>query len=434
MAKAKSKKTQAVEEKHKSRWGDVVDGQKQYDLHSGQSQIMKSNKRFTAAVAGTGGGKTVLGPLWFAKRVKEMVAKGKTTGLKGMVIAPTYKVLSRATAPTLVDTFRDTPLEGRYLESKGQYIFPNNLGILYLLSADSPNGLEGGQLDLGAWLDEAGQMTYSAWLAILRRTGVNQAPVLITTTPYLNNWLKTKVLDLYLKGDKDYMVVTWASISNPTYPKDEYDRAKRSMPKSMFDMMYNGLFTSMEGLVYPSFHLCIRDPNDFHDVDGRALGGIDFGWRAPFCALQGKLFVQDGRDVLYIHAERYKNKCKIAEHVKYMDKSAIWYADPSDPESIKDLRDEGLRVVPAINDVDFGIRQVNERINSARLFVSTSCEALITEAGGYMYPDCEEGKEQEKPIDGMDHAMDALRYLSASIARKRPRYRERQSVIIRRMG
>lgn len=397
-------------------WGELnEEGNKVYELHAGQSKVLKSNARFIAAIAGTGGGKTVLGPLWIAKRIKQLIKDGVKPPYIGMVIAPTYKVLSRATSPTLVETFRGTDLEGTFLETKGQYVLPYGMGRIYLLSADSPDGLEGGQLNIGAWLDEAGQMSQKAWQAICRRTGVNEAPIFITTTPYLVNWLKVEVFDNYLQGDKDYFVACWASILNPVYPRKEFERAQKTLSKRAFDMMYRGMFTSSEGLVYPDFPLCIVEEKK--EISGMGVGGIDFGWRAPFCALEAKLVIEDGKDVLYVVKERYVKKCTVAEHAKKLNKLVRWYADPSAPESITTLRRNGLAfVIPAKNDIKAGIDAVTERLLTGRLKVMSSCIHLIAEAGLYQYPP---EQDAELPEAGLDHAMDALRYMCMALSKNK---------------
>jgi hypothetical protein len=395
-------------------WGGLnVRGKREYRLHPGQSKVLKSTTRFTAAIAGTGGGKTVLGPLWILRRIKKLVKEGMTEGMIGMVIAPTYKILSRATVPTLVDTLRGTEYEGRFLESKGQYILPRGLGKLYLLSADNPNGLEGGQLNIGAWLDEAGQMKYSAWLALCRRTGVNEAPVFITTTPYLNNWLKTEFLDNFIAGDPDYFCVIWASNENPAYPQAEYERAKRTLPKATFEMMYGGLFTGMEGLVYPGLPLCYRRKRI---TGGRRVGGIDFGWRAPFCGLSGIMYVQDGERKLHLDFERYKATTRLQTHIDSLPPNGFWFADPSAPESIDKMIDNGIMVVKGNNSIMEGIEAVNEMIITGRLSIDPRCKNLLAEGTAYQFPqDLDKEEKSEIPVGGLDHAMDALRYLCMGI-------------------
>ncbi len=402
-------------------WGKKdKQGRREYRLHPGQSKVLRSRRRFTAAIAGTGGGKTVLGPLWLLRRLKELEDEGVVRGMIGMVIAPTYKILSRATVPTLIDTFRGTLYEGRFLEAKGQYILPRNLGILYLLSSDNPNGLEGGQLNIGAWLDEAGQMKYSAWLALCRRTGVNQAPVFITTTPYLSNWLKTEFLDYFIKGDPDYFCVVWASNANPAYPQAEYDRAKRTLPKATFEMMYGGLFTGMEGLVFPTLPLCFVKPRKIYG--GKRVGALDFGWRAPFCALSGILYIKDGEQKLHIDYERYLPQTKLVDHSNALPESCLWFADPAEPDSISDLRDFGHSVVKANNSIMAGIEAVNSLAISGCLSISDTCENTYAESVAYQFPQNLDKKEKsEIPVGGMDHAMDTLRYLCMAIKKTIPR-------------
>ena len=216
-------------------WGDLIDPEdptkgKHYPLHKHQLAVYNSNARFTAAIAGTGGGKTVTGPLVCAKKISEFVAKPENKQRKflGMIVAPTYKVLQRATVPTLIDTFKDTVFEGTYKEQKNLYVLPNEWGLIWCQGADNPGGLEGGQFDF-VWGDEAGQFKQSVWNAIQGRTGAKQAQILLTTTPYAKNWLYSEVYLSWQKGDKDYFCEQWASYYNPAYPKEEYERAKKTM-------------------------------------------------------------------------------------------------------------------------------------------------------------------------------------------------------------
>ena len=82
-------------------WGSGNDV-KEYILHAGQRDIMLSKARFKAAIAGTGGGKTVLGPLWIATQIERVRQERDITKepIKGIVVAPTFPVLDRATPHT----------------------------------------------------------------------------------------------------------------------------------------------------------------------------------------------------------------------------------------------------------------------------------------------------------------------------------------------
>lgn len=427
------------------KWGELIDSNdpskgKFYKFHAKQEEAYLSEARFTAAVAGTGGGKTVLGPLWAAKqiyKVQSLPIKERRPFL-GMVVAPTYKVLSRATVPELIKTFKGTKLEGTYLEQKNLYIIPDKYyvnsageretiygGKIWCQGADNPGSLEGGQFDF-VWADEGGQLKLMVWIAIQGRTGQKQAPILITTTPYTKNWLVTDFYDKFLKGDKNYKVVQWSSKDNPAYPKEEYERAKGAMSSAKGEMRYDGKLTFNEGLVYENFSNCCvvfskQQYNELLNSPGRFYGGIDYGWNDPFCSLVGLL---DPNDVLWIFWERYISKRTIEEHInnlfKPFGRSVSYFSDHS-PENISKIRKAGFHVRSANKAITPGIDAVNARINTGRLkIVVNCCPALVSEGETYSFPEDEETTGGENPNkECNDHAMDALRYMIMGIDVKR---------------
>ena len=402
-------------------WGQSVAGCKTFRLHQGQLDILAHPARFSAAIAGTGGGKTVLGPIWAARQIKAAAERLKGHPQVGFVVAPTYPILARATAPTLVEMFRGTDLEGRYVPSQNLYYLPHDLGLIWLLGADRPGGLEGGQADW-AWIDEGGQLKVDAWYAIRRRTGHKEAPILITTTPYRLNWLHDKFYQPFLAGDPDYYVRQWASIENPTYSRAEYESAKRAMSPQRAAMMYDGEFVRFAGLVYQNLPDCALpehiDAGDYPNA--RKVGGIDWGWQNPFCALGAVLFVNEyGDDVLYVHYERYMRETGLEDHAASLPEGYEWWADPAEPSSIHEFRQAGHAVRKANNSIVLGIDAVHARLNTLRLVISPHCKALLAEAEQYAYPEKDDEMYGEKPLDVNNHAMDALRYLVMGVDRRR---------------
>lgn len=400
-------------------WGQIIDGKRYYPLHAEQKRILASDTRFTAAIAGTGGGKTVIGPIWVLKQLDNIFAR-KAPGyqINGMVVAPTYKVLSRATVPCLIDTLKGTKYEGVYKETKNVYVLPRNLGKIWCQGADNPGGLEGGQFDF-IWGDEAGQFKLSVWVAIQGRTGAKQAPILLTTTPYGKNWLFHEFFKKYQEGDKNYYVRQWASKLNPAYPEEEYLRAKGSMSKEKGAMRYDGVFMQMEGLVYPELYSCVVEASvdEILEKKGKCFGGIDFGWNDPFVGLAGLL---DEEDVLWVFYERYKSETPIEKHAealpKFTNRTIRWYADRQ-PEYIKKLKKGGHKVLPAYKAIEIGIDAVNARILTGRLkILKNRCPALLAEGEMYAYPEEDEQTIGNLPDKNQcDHAMDSLRYMVTGI-------------------
>jgi hypothetical protein len=202
----------------------------------------------------------------------------------------------------------------------------------------------------------------------------------------------------------------------------------RALGEAWVRQEYEAEFTSLEGLVYPDFGLALMD--DWPAPQGRAVGGIDFGWRNPFAAIWGVL---DRDDVLWLDGERYLSATPLHEHAEALRalRPATWYADPSGATEIAELRAAGLTVRPADNDIRPGIAAVTARLRTGRLRVHRpACPHLVREAALYRYPtEAERRLRGENPVDEHNHALGALRYLVAGLdARFLARLRRRAPV------
>jgi hypothetical protein len=183
----------------------------------------------------------------------------------------------------------------------------------------------------------------------------------------------------------------------------------RSLGESWVRQEYECSFEALEGLVYTDF-AAQSAIEAWPDPAGRAIGGIDFGFRNPFAALWGAL---DRDDILWIGHERYLRETPIHEHASALPRRVHWYADPAGRTEIEELRRAGLTVQAANNDIQAGIAAVSARLRTGRLCVHrASCPNLLAEAERYRYTQARDGTpSSESPIDEHNHALDALRYL-----------------------
>ena len=79
----------------------------QIRLHSGQSRAWKSDARFVAMIAGTGGGKSWFGPIWLYREIQKYPKDGF------LVVSPTYPMFQRIVLPRTKE-FLDTVTCGEY--------------------------------------------------------------------------------------------------------------------------------------------------------------------------------------------------------------------------------------------------------------------------------------------------------------------------------
>ncbi len=199
---------------------------------------------------------------------------------------------------------------------------------------------------------------------------------------------------------------------NPAVTSEYLDRLSE-LSGHRRSRLYEGLWAAAEGLVYPNAEKCFVD--HFEAPAGRLVGGIDFGWTNPFAALGGSVYSdENAHEILYVHYERYRTRTLLRDHARALPGGYVWFADPSEPRSIVELRHAGHNVRAATNDIIIGINAVNSRLEAGALLISKRCTALRTELRAYRYPD---DKATEIPLDEFNHACDALRYLVMGVDR-----------------
>lgn len=396
------------------------------DLHPGQARAWKSDRRYVAVVAGTGGGKTWFGPIWL---YREITAH---PGEDFLVVAPTYGLLQRVTFPEFM-RFMGHMMPGvlsQYRSMERTLYLPTGSRVFFG-SADRPVTLEGVHVR-AAWLDEAGQMKRLAWEVATRRVGHKLGRILLTTTPYNLGWLKTEVFDLWTAGDQDYDVIQFPSVENPTYPRGEYERARKTLPDWKFQMFYNGRFTRPLGLVYQDFDASVNLVEPFEiPSDWRVYAGVDWGWTNPTAHIylavdhddHGYLFGE------YYECERHAEESgrKLMENTEGLDLEGV-FCDPENPEAIDRYVNLGLPADKAENAIIPGITEVITLFKSKQLSVFRGLTNLLDEMEGYMWQTGTGGEElKDRPVDEHNHACDAMRYAVMgwrSEAKDEPRMRE----------
>jgi len=153
---------------------------------------------------------------------------------------------------------------GEYLDSKKMFQFSRVLPggkdksidptRIIFASATHPESIESATAK-AAVLDECGQMQFQrgSHEAIVRRLSLHQGRILYGTTLYNAGWFIDEVYDAALRGDPDFELVQFDSTMNPAFPKEEYEKARATMPSWKFAMFCQGKFIRPTGLVYDSF-------------------------------------------------------------------------------------------------------------------------------------------------------------------------------------
>jgi phage terminase large subunit-like protein len=167
---------------------------------------------------------------------------------------------------------------------------------------------------------------------------------------------------------------------------------------------------SLESMLIPPFQI----PDYF-----KKLYALDVGWNrtaALWCAIDPQ------SDIIYIIDEHYLSESPPPIHASAIRSRGSWIPGVIDPASrgrtqkdgtqlIKDYKDLGLQVVPAINAVDAGIQNLWLRMSSGTLKVFNTLPNFAKEFVLYRRD------EKGKIIKENDHLMDCLRYLANNLNR-----------------
>lgn len=385
-------------------------------LHRFQDEVMSAIKRFIVCVSGIRGGKTTIGALWLLVQIQKDRLAGKLGDY--LICAPTVKFLNNGTLPTFKQYF---PSDwGEWKEQKSCFELNwNRPGSeepcrIFVRSMDDPESVEGMEA-LAAWADEAGKMKASAWTMITGRLSISQGPCIITTTPYASGWFYNDVFKKGLMNDPNYVAITWSSIDNPAFKQEEFDRAKRELPKAIFERRYLGKFTRLEGLVYPEFDDEVHTVEPFKIPDDWVkFGGMDFGFNNPnaiLCIAEDPI-----NHIFYVYKEFYQNETllqTLADFLKAQDLEYI-LADTQSAQLIAELQNYyGCRnVKEADKAIEVGIQRIRTLLQDDRLkFFRGKTIKTIEEMMEYHYPPADADKPtNDKPVPKKNHAMDGLRY------------------------
>jgi len=364
-----------------------------------QRQLFDSTRPVLAFVGGTGSGKTYFAPRWL---FWQMV---NCPGQEWIVSAPTIPMLKRNPVKYLLRFFREIGLQHEYNKTEQIFTLKHGLGVIYGISAENPDRMQGIHAK-GIVGDEAGMFPRLWWDTAIQRVGFHGGRILLTTTPYAENWLKTEVYDPWLAGDERIEWVNPRSIDNPYYPRGEYEDARRRLPEWKFKLLYEGQFTRPAGLIYPAYSLC--DPI-MPPADWLRIRGLDFGYHNPTAVIE---LARSPEGVWYAYRELKASEMSLPDLAKELAAApqVITYADPSGKQLIETLRREGIRVVAAGNEVLPGISLVHDLLKTGRLKICRNLKHTIDELNTYSWEIDRNDNLLDRPRKENDHLMDAIRY------------------------
>lgn len=435
---------------------ETVDGTLHINPHEGQRRALESDKQIVAMLCGKQSGKSVTCPVWMHKQIldwdRRLNAGDEVLPDDGVFwsVSPSFPLQEEKMQPIFYTYFVSMLGIGKYYVQKKKFDIridhddgSSSDYEIRLKSGDKVESLASATT-YAICIDEAGQNSFvqAAWEECRARIGSTGGKILITTTLYNYNWIKTHIYNEWLNGNPTIDVIQFESIMNPFFSRAEWDNAKRTLPAWKFDMSYRGIFTRPLGRIYQDFdEKCIVEPFYMPPASYRYIG-IDPGIRNHSTVFLCEIYpnqpeysnfpLADGINSVYViydsniigststtitnreHADALVNRDEFSmvKTVCGGSKSEIYMRE--------DYRASGVNIIePPFKEVSAGIDAVTSMLKTHRLYVCGDQARMIKEFEEYSYKLDIEGNVTPM-IENKEiyHEADALRYICLAIGAK----------------
>jgi len=280
--------------------------------------------------------------------------------------------------------------------------------LVEFISLDFPQKVRGRKRDL-LFCNEANELTYEQWNQLVFRT---EGRIIIDFNPSDEfHFIYDKILT---REDCDFYITNYTD--NPFLDPslvEEIERLKETDEQywQIYGLGLRGIskatiFTFTEG----------KRPDDAQLVGY----GMDIGYSVDPSSLV-EVYQKDY--TLYCKELLYRTMMTTTDIHRFLQEQNLEeyvYIDSAEPRLIEELRRMGNMVRPTIKGQD-SIRAGIDLLKRYKLVIDPQSDNLIREMRNYKWQEDRTGKLLNKPQQGNDHTIDALRYATYNIL-SRPNY------------
>ena len=352
--------------------------------------LLESKHRVTHHIGGTRSGKTYA-------IIQFLIVEALQNPQTITIVRKTIPSLKKTVMKDLKDILLGLEIwnEDRMNIADRIYSFDSGATIQFI-NTDDPDKLRGLKSDI-LFIDEANEVDEDAYFQLsIRTTGKIILAYNPTISPY--HWLRQM---------QDCERFTTSYRDNPYLPKE--------MVKSIEDLQHkNPKMWKIYGLgEYAANDKAIYQFEVVDDFDAEFVAfGLDWGYGGDELAL---VAVFKEGDNLYLEELIYEKGMVMKDIADRLEKLGInksyeIFCDSSEPRSIEELYRCGFNakaVKKGPDSIRFGISV----IQNYKLHVLKTSTNLINEMYGYQYATDKHGYTTDTPEGGLDHLMDAMRYV-----------------------
>lgn len=274
--------------------------------------------------------------------------------------------------------------------------------IIEFKSYDNAQDAKSGKRDF-LFLNEANGIPFDVWTELHMRTRVRS---FIDYNPNAEFWVHEHLL-----GKPDVQFIRSWHEHNPFLSDAIRKKIEglKEVDEDLWKVYARGLTGKIQGLIFRNYTVVDSVPETARFI----ANGIDFGYTNDPTALV-RVYKQNEND-LYVDLLIYETGMTnpdISKRIKELSATGENIADSAEPKSIKELQNDGLYVNPAQKGND-SVQTSIDILKRYNIYVTKRSQPLIKELNSYKWKEDKiSGKPGREPVDFMNHAIDALRYVA----------------------
>ena len=369
-----------------------------------RTTVINKIKALTKFVKGIQGGTSAGKTFGVLPILIDIATKTELTEIS--IVAESIPHLKRGAMKDFKKIMKETGrwFDNRWNATDFKYTFANGSQIEFF-SADNDAKLRGARRDY-LYMNEANNMVFHAYTELASRTKLG---VYLDWNPTNEFWFHT---ELQNDSDVDFIIVNY--LDNEACPESALNFINKAKEKALtstyWDNWYKvyglGQLGTLEGVIFENYELIDTIP-----AEAKLIGyGLDFGYSNDPTALV-EVHEYDGK--IICNEVIYSTSLLNSDIINLMsqDKRLPIWADSAEPKSIEEIRRAGYNikaVVKGADSISFGISVLQQK----QMLITKASVNLIKELRAYSWDTDKTGKKLNKPIDSMNHAIDALRYFA----------------------
>lgn len=358
------------------------------------NHLLKSDKRIIVEQGGTRSGKTYNILLWLIFYYTE-----RNTDKTITICRKSFPSLRASVMRDFFDILRNHDLYREEFHNKSSHEYHLNGNLVEFISLDQPQKIRGRKRNL-LYINEANELFYEDWQQLIFRT---DGRIILDYNPSDSfHWIYDRVIP---REDCDFYQTTYRD--NPFLDeqiKNEIERLKDT--DEDYWRIYGMGERGMSRATIFQFGTS-EIPQEAKIISY----GLDFGYTNDPSAL---VAVYTHGDNLYLDELLYRTGMTnrdLHHHLQSLglDRRDEIFADSAEPKSIEELHRFGWNVKPTAKGQD-SINAGIDILKRHKIFATSRSSNLIKELQNYKWTEDKNGNLLNKPIDVMNHAIDASRY------------------------